>query len=336
MSDQQRVILSLTLVVQTCTAALTAEKAYEESQHPLAILHRDLVSLLSLLYGAVTKVSLALKPSKPTYSAALAPLKDLSDHLSALFHCSRHFNDSHGATLRQEIDFLVKDAMEAIRALAQCFLDIESSGVRVGTGKAGDEYLVRTAASHNVLKRDISSTNLVAVQKRWKIYTSSLEDVYREVGEMIENADASEDPDDDLDDGWDELGLPKDEKLNPDELERTKKIYIMLRLLQALHKRILVENVSKSEATLDALASTSSDLLRGCDDLVATLYSPQDPAKIQKELTEFRSIISRLQSSLNPLQVQLANLTMESNDTKTGLNTPFALIYKALDSVIQP
>ncbi|KAF7322975.1 hypothetical protein HMN09_00077100 [Mycena chlorophos] len=338
-TEQKRAIVALTLVVETCNAVLNPNAISEPSEtQTLEIIHRDLVSLLSLLYAAVTKVSLVLKPAKPAYQAALAPLKDLSDHSSALFHCSRHFlPEVHGATLVQEIEFLVKDAMEAIRALAQCFLDVESSGIRTASGQAGDEYMVRTATAHTVLKRDVSTNNLAAVRKRWSNDAASLEDGYREVGEMIEDADSLDEEEDGFDDGWDELGLGKSQQLDPDELERTKKIHGILRLVQPLHKRILTDVLPLSSldiATLDALASESRALLCASDELVAALYAPQNAAAIRTELTAFRAVLGQLELLLNPLESQLANLTLGSSSAKKWIDTCFAQVYKAVDVVL--
>lgn len=227
MSDQQKVLLSLTLVVQTCNAALASTPPPPQPQS-LDVLHKDLLSLFSLLYAATTKLSLALNPSHPTYSASLAPLKDLADHLSALFHCTSFFVPAaHGATLVQEVVSLVKDAIESIRALAQKFIEIEASDSRQSSGKAGDEYMVRTATVHSVLDRAraLSANNLLAVRKRWTEDAASLKDGFREVSDMVEDEESAENPDEPMfDDGWGEIGIGKSQKMSPEELERTKKV----------------------------------------------------------------------------------------------------------------
>ncbi|KAJ7172476.1 hypothetical protein C8R46DRAFT_1086065 [Mycena filopes] len=194
-SDQQRAVVSLTLVVETCNAAL----------------------------GSV--------PPPPTIDASLSPLKDLADRVSALFHCANLFvSDTHGATLVREVHSLVRDAIESIKALAQTFLDIEASGLRQSSGQAGDEYMVRTATVHSVLDRAraLSVNNLVAVRKRWAEDAASLDDGLREVAEMVEEAespdDLEEDADEMFDDGWGDIGIGKGQKMTPAELERTKKV----------------------------------------------------------------------------------------------------------------
>lgn len=220
--------ISLAILSQTCNAALQPSESQPTTQ-PIQVLHKDLTTLCSFLYAATTKLSLALKPSSPTYAAALTPLKDLSDHVSALFHCASHFvADTHGAILVQEVASLVKDVISSIRDLAQKFLDIEANDARRDSGQAGDEYLVRTAAVHAVLERArrLSPNNLSAVRKRWSEDAASLDDGLREVADMIDEAE-SESPHDDFDDsddGWAEIGIEKSRKMVPEEMERTKKV----------------------------------------------------------------------------------------------------------------
>ncbi|KAJ7449809.1 hypothetical protein FB451DRAFT_1052648 [Mycena latifolia] len=349
MSDQQKpqALLLLTLVLQTCNTALHSPPP-PPSPQPLDVLRKDLVSLLSLLYAATTKLSLALKPSQPTYSAALAPLKDLADHVSALFHCAGLFvPDTHGATLVQEIASLVKDAIESIRSLAQTFLEIEASDSRQSSGQAGDEYMVRTATVHSLLDRAraLSANNLLAVRKRWTEDAASLKDGFREVADMVEDAESSdntEDSDDAMfDDGWGEIGIGKSQKMDSDELERTKKVHGILRLAQLLHKRILADILSISQeppnnSTLDTLSSLSHMLLSASDELVSTLYTPQDPSNIETELRSFRKIISDFQASLakpDALETHLKNLTLGSSNGSKWFDTCFVQLYKAVDAL---
>ncbi|KAF7363445.1 hypothetical protein MSAN_01000300 [Mycena sanguinolenta] len=307
MSDQQKSVLLLKLVLETCNA--TRDSAPQEpTSEPLKVLHKDLVSLTSLLYAATTKLSLALKPSSPTYSASLTPLKDLADNLAALFHCSNLFiPEAHGATLVREVQTLVRDAIESIKALVQTFLDIETSGSRQGSGQAGDEYMVRTATVHNVLAsaRTLSANNLRAVRKRWSEDAASLDDGFRETADMIEEAESTEDDDvddgEELDDGWGDIGIVKGEKMIPDELNRTKKVHGLLRLAQLLHTRILGDILATSQkapnnSVLDSLSSLSHELLSASDELVSTLYTPQDLDRVKAELTAYRKNYFRFPS----------------------------------------
>ncbi|KAJ7097930.1 hypothetical protein B0H15DRAFT_945488 [Mycena belliarum] len=349
MSHQQKVVLSLTVLLQTCNAAhASAGIPPASAPQPLGVLHKDLLSLFSLLYAATTKVSLALKPSHPTYSASLSPLKDLADHISALFHCANLFVSAvHGATLVEEVLSLVKDVIESIRTLSKKFLEIETSDSRQSSGQAGDEYMVRTATVHSVLDRAraLSSNNLFAVRKRWLEDAASLKDGFREVGDMVEAAESSEDAEDlddaMSDDGWGEIGIGPSQKMDPGELERTKKVHGVLRLAHLLHKRVLTDILSTSRqppdnSTLDTLSSLSHRLLTTSDELVSTLYTPQDPNNVGTELRAFRQIISDFQASVDKpdaLETQLENLALGSSNGSKWFGTCFVQVYKAIDAL---
>jgi cyclin-D1-binding protein 1 len=186
------------------------------------------MSQLSLIYASTTKLSLVLNPSSPTYSASLAPLKDLITHISGITHCvSLLHPDEHGSTLRKEAQGTVQDVIKSVRELMETFL--RSS---VGSGKC-DEYLIRTGEIHDLIDRarnGMSKNNLAAVKKVWEMDMSALEDGLREIGEMIEDVEHEED-EEDIDDGWGELGLHgSGQKMNEEEIERTKKVSIHKRL----------------------------------------------------------------------------------------------------------
>lgn len=223
--------MSLTLALETCTAALISLSSSQQNiaGPDIPILRKDLKSLLSLVHGCTTKCALALKPSQPTYTAALTPVHDLSTHTAALTHCAQLFDvDVHGATITKEAIATVKDVIEAIRALIQTFLALQIDAGS-GTGKAGEEYMVRTGTVHDIINKakganGLSEDNLGAVRKKWTENRGALEDGFREVGEMVEEAEEMDGGDDGDDGGWEELGLGKGAKMNVDELERTKKV----------------------------------------------------------------------------------------------------------------
>jgi len=208
------------------------------SEHPpdspddlkLSVLRNDLLSLLSLIYNAATKLSLSLKPSSPTYSAALPLLEDMDKHIAALLHCTRLFKaDSFGAALRQEVIDLAGDVFEAAKSLLNSFSSTEVTNSRTGQGKAGEEYMIRTASLHAIIDRarssnGLSDSNLSAVRKAWVQHRSSLEDGLQELTEMIEEAGTENAQKDDFEDGWDELGLDSGQKLGGIELARAKKV----------------------------------------------------------------------------------------------------------------
>jgi len=127
----------------------------------------------------------------------------------------------------------------------------------------------------------------------------------------------------------------------PEELDRTKKVHGILRLTQLLHKRVLRDILSTSgdspsNATLDGLSSLSHMLLSASDELVSTLYTPQDPRNIETELRSFRKIISDFQASLvkpDALETQLEHLSLENKNGSKWFDTCFVQLYKAADAL---
>jgi len=197
--------------------------------HP-SFLRTDLLSILSLLYQSITKLSLSLKPSSPSYSASIEPLKDISDRLLALSHSVRLFSpQTHGLTFIAEVKSLVVQIIESVRSLAQTFLDVHHHHHQAASGQTGDdEYLIKTAIVHDLIDKARSSSttdglsvdNISAVRKLWLRDQASLDDGFNELVEMIDSNDAEEGDDDD--DGWDELGL-ETKKMSMSEVERAKK-----------------------------------------------------------------------------------------------------------------
>lgn len=319
--------------VENCNAALASLSEPSPSgtrDIDLAVIHKDYISLLSLLHSSATKISLVLKPSSPTYSASLAPLGDISKHLSALSHCAGLFRVDHGTTLIQEVVSVSREVIESIRALLQTFLDPD----------AQDEYLMRTGAVHHLIDKvrapnGLSKDNLAAVRKRVSQCQGSLDDGLKEVGEMVEDAESTSDADGSKveEDGWEEFGFESGAKMNSDELERAKKVtqlkplyalgldilnkvYMALRLSVLLHKRIISHILSPSPSSgyrneaFDVLPSLSAALLEASDELVSTLYTPQHPADVATELTAFQGVVWRLRASLIPL-FQNNNIALE-------------------------
>lgn len=223
----------MTLLRATCSDALTllsdgngpVEKANERPT--LVIIQKDLSSLLSLIYAAATKLALSLKPSSPTYSASLTPIKEISERVAAVAHCVLFIDPNHhGATLFKEAVETVKDVIEATSYLADAFLAAAS------TPNPGDEYLSRTGTVHELAEKakNLSLSNVLAVQKRWKQDRASLDDAVGELHDMIERAEADDGADQvdaDFDDGWAEFGIGSDKKLEVDELARAKKVRIV-------------------------------------------------------------------------------------------------------------
>lgn len=108
--------------------------------------------------------------------------------------------------------------------------------------------------------------------------------------------------------------------------------------MQLLHRRILrdIFSISPSNVVLDDLSALSHTLLSASDDLVSTLYTPQDPQNVATELGYFRKIISDIQASLvkpDVLETQLDRLSLDNKNGSKWFDTCFIQLYKAIDAL---
>lgn len=208
------------MVIETCAAASSALKEPSpdspegSSTNPtVAVLHKDLLSLLTLIYTATTKLTLSLRADEPAYKAALGPLQDLIANVSSVTTCATLFG-AHGLTLASDVRQVVAEVCIALSALARTLLE------------EGEDYLVHTGMVHDLVdkaKRDLPADNQMAVKKRWVADRGMLEDSLQDVTSMLEDNDAVGEGDD-FDDELDELGLGSTKKMSELELERTKKV----------------------------------------------------------------------------------------------------------------
>ena len=220
MSDPLKVLL--TALSQTCTQSILAVKTAPDTQdNPLSTLRTDFLSLLSLIYSNTTKLSIALNPSTPAYSAAVRPLKDLITHASTLAsNASLFLPGVHGRTLTAEVHSVAKSVLIALADLARAHLSLITRA-RADATSGTEEYLSKTAVVHELIAQakavhpqGLSRSNLVAVRKRWLEHAETVSDAEA----MLEfECFASDDDDDDnkdpeLGDGWDdpELDLGSD------------------------------------------------------------------------------------------------------------------------------
>ena len=212
---------ALTLVVESCKAALVAidnsdEDVYPSSDFPT--LRKDFLSLLSVIHASSTKVALALKPSSPQYKAVLTPLKDLSNNVAALIHSIRLMRRDQSATLLKEYTSLVQNVIGAVESLAQIFLDPSAT--------ATEEYLVRTGTIHDLIDMarkpgGLSMTSRDAVRRKWLQNHESIVDGAEEIQQVCSPKDTE--GDDFIDDGWEELGI-NSTKSSPSEIDRSEKV----------------------------------------------------------------------------------------------------------------
>ena len=284
------------------TLANTAKLALDsEEEHAIAIaaptldvLRKDYLSLLTLIYTSTTKVSLVLRPSEPAYKASLPPVADLTKHISSLATCTALFGE-HGLILAKEVRRHTDSLIENVRSLARTLCKQDDP--------LDKEYLVRTGAVHDAveqIRKQLPLDNNAAVQKRLVGDRDLLADCLEEIQEMVkERNDEVGDDDDWGEDSLDELGLGSSKPLSATELSRAKRVryYLLSQLIGlhillqcgelmrwtcALHKKILRDFQSRAFSALpttstDLLPEHSHSLLLAAEDLVASLYAPQDP-----------------------------------------------------------
>jgi len=262
------------------------------------------LSLLSLIHASSTKVALALKPSSPQYKAALTPLKDLSNNVAALVHSIHLMRRDQSATVLKEYTSLVQTVIEAVESLAQMVLD----------GSETEEYLVRTGTVHDLIDMarkpgGLSLTSRDAARKRWLQNHESIVDGAEEIQQLCKPASSEdlEDDDDFIDDGWEELGISSTIKLSSAELDRTEKVQAVIKLVVLLHKRVLRDVLSPDapecdNLTYDALVTISTNLLAASDDLISSMYAPQQISNVSVYLRSLKDVIKDLQGALFPSQ----------------------------------
>lgn len=230
MTDKHAAIAALSAASRACTDALAAIGARGADSAPGDVVLADLDALLALVHHIATKLALALKPGAPSYAAAIPILHELAQHPPALAHCACLLHDhTHGAALTKDVTVRVSDILDALRAVLQTFLNNAARGPHlVGSGAAGEEYLVRTAALHDRITdargpSGIPKDNQTAVYRAWSSDRDTLDDNLQEITRMINDAE-SDQPPDDVDDGWGELEYTTSTSMSKHELARAKNV----------------------------------------------------------------------------------------------------------------
>jgi hypothetical protein len=238
MSSAASVQASLTLLAQTCALSIAAIRTNSATQRlPLSSLRTDFLSLHSVVYSNTTKLSIALNPSNPTYSATAIPLKDLITHSSTLAsNASSFLPDVHGRALTAEVHSTATDVLTALQELAHAHLSLlaksaSKDDAAIPTSKTtNDTYLAKTGVVHELIaqaKADhpqgLSRTNLIAVRKRWREHSDLVADAAAVLEiEADPPDDDDENIDDDFDDGWGDISDPG--KQSPEQVELAKKV----------------------------------------------------------------------------------------------------------------
>ncbi|KAF8902143.1 hypothetical protein CPB84DRAFT_1776723 [Gymnopilus junonius] len=350
MSDEQKAIASLHNLVESCTTALTvlSDRLQSEEDHitvTFSTLRTDFLSILSIIYATTTKVALSLKPSSPQHKASLVPLKDLNNNVAALVHSIRLMRPKEGATVIGEYESIALGVISAIKSLAQALLEGETPDATT------QEYLLRTGEVHelidNVRKPNgLSLDNRDAVQKLWQQVHDSLEDGYQEIQSICKPPTDEEEEGEEafFDDGWDELGFSSDQKLSPEELDRAEKVQTMVKVVNLLHKRVIKDVFSSvsfqlDSSSLDKLATLSVRLSAGSDEVISSMYAPQQLLSIKSSLHNFWDTTKDIRMTILPpaptLTDQLESLSISADDKiRKWFNACFNQIDKTAAKVI--
>jgi hypothetical protein len=234
---------SLTLLSHNCALSIAALNPKPDAPElPLSSLRTDFISLLSLIYSNTTKLSIALNPSNPTYSAALIPLKDLITHSATLAsNASSFLPNVHGRALIAEVHSTAKGVLTALQELAHAHLFLLANptskdvAVTASSKDTQGTYLAKTAIVHELITRakaedhpqGISRTELIAVRKRWREHSEIIADAAATLEIEVSLPDGDDDGDD-FDDGWDDpdLGLIVPGKLSLEQVELAKTVRI--------------------------------------------------------------------------------------------------------------
>lgn len=151
----------------------------------------------------------------------------------------------------------------ALKQLAQVFLNQAN-----GKPSADDLYLTKTGEVHHTIDKaraatnGLSTFNHIAVRKVWDQQQGSLVDALDELKELSESQSNTNEPADEIDDGWDELGLEAPSKLSPDELERLRKVGCGPGFNQYKHKSL--NRISRSNQSSSFPSSFTNTSLNAC------------------------------------------------------------------------
>ncbi|KAI0306581.1 hypothetical protein B0F90DRAFT_1665833 [Multifurca ochricompacta] len=317
---------SSTTTADTCTNSINSIKIKTNTisnlnKTQLSTLRFDFISLLSVLYSNTTKLSIALNPSNPTYSAAITPLKDLIIHSSTLASNASYFLPNvHGRALTAEVHSTAKSILTALQDLVHAHhsLLISLANNDGDSVPEKETYLSKTAIVHELItqaKADqpqgLSTSNLIAVRKRWREHS----DIIADAEKMLEiEAFPSDHPDDDgFDDGWGdpELDLGGSDKQSPEQIELAKRILVVVQRTSALFNDIcstlLLPLRSSGQASppnvlFDDLLDSAPPLVAAVDELATQIYdTPDVPSHLDEGRDGFARALTAVISAVEAI-----------------------------------
>lgn len=132
------------------------------------------------------------------------------------------------------------------------------------TGAAGEEYLVKTAAIHDIVSRakldspsGLSQDNIQAVRKRWNAHGETLSDAVEELDEFIKSAEEDDEEDEgddeqggDDNDGWAEAGFDfgsSNKKKSPEQIKLAQTVRYVSFLLHTVAQTIILTPLNPAQ-----------------------------------------------------------------------------------------
>ncbi|KAG8981661.1 hypothetical protein FRB90_007097, partial [Tulasnella sp. 427] len=286
-------------VLETTPASSSVDEGPANAPE-IGVIRKDFVSLLALIDNNITKFGMSLKPPL-TGAGVVKSIQGVSADLGTLASCSLSVPLSAGKAIRKEFIWTAQEVIESIQGLVSGLLP-STDGKEFITP---DDYLRRVGSVHSVLDKvrgSLSADNASAVEKRWTQDSSSLDDALRECKEMMDDAeddkDGDEDEFDDEEDEWGDL-MEGGGKMSAEELERTKKIYPLLRMIVLLHRKTIKILRNSTNIDLDAALNRSSGLVASFDDLIASLAPTQEPEVINSGIRSVLVWVKQVQTDVD-------------------------------------
>ncbi|KAF9508296.1 hypothetical protein BS47DRAFT_1488465 [Hydnum rufescens UP504] len=314
--------VTLTQANDACSVALDIlrnkndynEAHLEPMKNDLIDIQTDYKSILALMYTHATTLGIAFKPPS-TPAGAIRPLKDLSTDISNLVGCVQCLRaGAHGKTLHREATWRAQEIIEAVHALLQTFLASKWDE----SPKQDKTYLMRIGALHSAIdfaKKDLSMDNTAAILSSWKSHSNTLADALAECEELQEESRRDSD------------GTIWGKRMTNDiafvllMCAVQLRLIALIRLVSVLHQRVGARHIVASlpNTVLDSILETSDAIGSAVDDLVSSLYAPQDLLAIKGELDGLEGAVASLQKLLNSswedeLSQSMAAVSLERTD----------------------
>ncbi|KAG8954494.1 hypothetical protein FRC04_011822 [Tulasnella sp. 424] len=327
-------------VLETTPASSSSEQGPANTPS-ISVLRSDFASLLALLDNNITKFGMSLKPPL-TGAGVVKSIQGASADLGTLASCSLSVPLSAGKAIRKEFIWTAQEVIESIQGLVSGLLPPADGKEFV----VPDDYLRRVGSVHSVLdkvRESLSTDNASAVEKRWTQDSSSLDDALRECKEMMDEAESSKDQEDEDfgDDGdeWDDM-MDGGEKMTPEELERTKKAYPLLRMTALLHRKAIKFYRTSSTIDLDDALARSNALMASFDDVVASLAPTQELDVINSGLKSVLAWVRQVRTDVDtekvtkslPTSLKLDDPSKSSSDS---LSKWFTTCFEQIDKASQ-